>query len=323
MPEKATLAQLEMAQAVVYDYLKPTPEICWPLLSQRCGCEVWVKHENHTSIGAFKVRGGLNYLNDLCKNNTPVSGIISATRGNHGQSLAFACAQKGIPLTIIVPIGNNPEKNQSMKALGAELLVFGQDFQEARERAEVIAADKGLHLIGAFHPLLMRGVGTYAMEFFSQVSDLDKVYVPIGQGSGICGTISARDALGLTTKIVGVVAENAACYALSFEQKTSVSTETADTIADGLACRIPDQAALEIILQGADNVVTVSDQEIRCAMKYYYTDTHNVAEGAAAAPLAALLKEREQLSGKAGKKVGLVHSGGNADTKLLISVLED
>ena len=323
MPEKATLAQLEMAQAVVYDHLKPTPEICWPLLSQRCGCEVWVKHENHTPTGAFKVRGGLNYLNDLCNNNTPVSGIISATRGNHGQSLAFACAQKGVPLTIIVPNGNNPEKNQSMKALGAELLVYGEDFQEARERAEVIAADKGLHLIGAFHPLLMRGVGTYAMELFSQVSDLDKVYVPIGQGSGICGTISARDALGLTTKIVGVVAENAACYALSFEQKTSVSTETADTIADGLACRVPDQAALEIILQGADNVVTVSEQEILCAMKYYYTDTHNVAEGAAAAPLAALLKEREQLSGKAEKKVGLVHSGGNADTKLLISVLGD
>ena len=323
MPEKATLAQLEMAQAVVYDYLKPTPEICCPLLSQRCGCEVWVKHENHTPTGAFKVRGGLNYLNDLCNNNTPVSGIISATRGNHGQSLAFACAQKGVPLTIIVPNGNNPEKNQSMKALGAELLVYGEDFQEARERAEVIAADKELHLIGAFHPLLMRGVGTYAMELFSQVSDLDKVYVPIGQGSGICGTISARDALCLTTKIVGVVAENAACYSLSFEQKTSVSTETADTIADGLACRVPDQAALEIILQGADNVVTVSEQEILCAMKYYYTDTHNVAEGAAAAPLAALLKEREQLSGKDGKKVGLVHSGGNADTKLLISVLED
>ena len=183
MPEKATLAQLEMAQAVVYDYLKPTPEICWPLLSQRCGCEVWVKHENHSYTGAFKVRGGLNYLNDLCKNNTPVSGIISATRGNHGQSLAFACAQKGIPLTIIVPNGNNPEKNHSMKAFGAELLVYGEDFQEARERAEVIAADKELHLIGAFHPLLMRGVGTYAMEFFSQVSDLDKVYVPVGQGS--------------------------------------------------------------------------------------------------------------------------------------------
>ena len=210
-----------------------------------------------------------------------------------------------------------------MRALGAELLVYGEDFQDAREHAECIATDRELHLIGAFHPLLMRGVGTYAMEFFSHVSDLDMVYVPIGQGSGICGTISARDALGLTTKIVGVVAENAACYALSFEQKTSVSTETADTIADGIACRVPDQAALEIILQGADNVVTVSEQEIRSAMKYYYTDTHNVAEGAAAAPLAALLKEREQLSGKAEKKVGLVHSGGNADTKLLISVLGD
>ena len=321
MAELATLAQLQSAQEVVYAHLKPTPEICWPLLSERCGCEVWVKHENHTPIGAFKVRGGLTYLDDFSPADSDARGIISATRGNHGQSLAFACSRKDVPLTIIVPIGNNPEKNEAMRALGAELVVYGKDFQEAREQAEIIAREKDFHMIGPFHPLLMRGVGTYALEFLSQIIDLDTVYVPIGQGSGICGMISAREALGLETKIVGVVAENAACYALSFEQKKSISTNSADTIADGLACRIPDEAALEIILAGADDIVTVSENEIRRAMKYYYIDTHNVAEGAAAAPLAALLKEQEHPVNNIGEKIGLVHSGGNTDMELLKSVL--
>ncbi len=315
---KATLEELEAAQEIVGRHMKRTPELHWPLLSQRAGCEVWVKHENHTPIGAFKVRGGLVYLEDFAKRRNGAPGIISATRGNHGQSLAYACGRAGVPLTILVPHGNNPEKNAAMKAMGAEIIEHGSDFQEAREHSETLAGERGLHMIGPFHPLLMRGVGTYSLEFLRACADLEAVYVPIGMGSGICGMISARDALGLSTRIVGVVAENAPSYALSFDQKRPVSTNSADTIADGLACRVPDETALGIIQAGAERVVSVSEDEIRAAMKIYFTDTHNLAEGAAAAPLAALLKEKD---GMAGKKVGLVHSGGNVDAELLKSVL--
>jgi len=308
--EKATLDELKSAQEIVYRHLKPTPEITWPLLSARCGVEVWVKHENHTPIGAFKVRGGLTYLDYLSREQPDVKGIISATRGNHGQSLAFAAARYGISATILVPFGNNPEKNNAMRALGADLIEHGEDFQEAREHAEVLGQEKKLHMIGPFHPRLLQGVGTYALEFLTACPKLDVVYVPIGQGSGICGMISARDALGLNTKIVGVVAENAASYALSFDQKKAVSTNSADTMADGLACRIPDENALAIILAGAEDVISVSEDEIMAAMRYYFVDTHNLAEGAAAAPLAGLLKEKDQ---RAGNKIGLVLSGGNVD----------
>ncbi len=316
--DTASLSELEAAQETVYRYMKPTPELHWPLLSERAGCEVWVKHENHTPIGAFKVRGGLVYLDDFAKRNDGARGIVSATRGNHGQSLAYACGHAGVPLTILVPHGNNPEKNDAMRALGADLVEYGSDFQEAREHAGRLAGERDLHMIGPFHPLLMRGVGTYSLEFLRARDDLETIYVPIGMGSGICGMISARDALGLKSKIVGVVAENAPSYALSFGQEKPVSTNSADTIADGLACRVPDGTALGIILAGAERVVTVSEDEIRAAMKIYFTDTHNLAEGAAAAPLAALLKEKE---GMAGRKVGLVHSGGNVDADLLKSVL--
>ena len=315
---KATLEELEAAQEIVCRHMKPTPELHWPLLSERAGCEVWVKHENHTPIGAFKVRGGLVYLEDFAKRRNGAPGVISATRGNHGQSLAYACGRAGVPLTILVPHGNNPEKNAAMKALGAEIIEHGSDFQEAREYSETLAGERGLHMIGPFHPLLMRGVGTYSLEFLRACADLEAVYVPIGMGSGICGMISARDALGLSTRIVGVVAENAPSYALSFDQERPVSTNSAETIADGLACRVPDETALGIILAGAERVVSVSEDEIRAAMKIYFTDTHNLAEGAAAAPLAALLKEKD---GMARKKVGLVHSGGNVDAELLKSVL--
>ncbi len=311
---KATLEELEAAQEIVRRHMKPTPELHWPLLSERAGCEVWVKHENHTPIGAFKVRGGLVYLEDFAKRRNGAPGIISATRGNHGQSLAYACGRAGVPLTILIPHGNNPEKNAAMKALGAEIIEHGSDFQEAREYSETLAGELGLRMIGPFHPLLMRGVGTYSLEFLRACADLEAVYVPIGMGSGICGMISARDALGLSTRIVGVVAENAPSYALSFDQERPVSTNSADTIADGLACRVPDETALGIILAGAERVVSVSEDEIRAAMKIYFTDTHNLAEGAAAAPL----KEKD---GMAGKKVGLVHSGGNVDAELLKSVL--
>ena len=316
--EKVSLDELKAAQDIVYRHLKPTPEISWPLLSERAGCEVWVKHENHTPIGAFKVRGGLNYMDRLSREQPEVKGIISATRGNHGQSLAFAASRYGIAATILVPFGNNPEKNDAMRALGAELIEHGEDFQEAREYAEVLGAEKKLHMIGPFHPWLLQGVGTYALEFFTACSDLDVAYVPIGMGSGICGMISARDALVIDTKIIGVVAEDAAAYALSFEQKKAISTNTADTVADGLACRVPDENALAIIMDGADDVVKVSEDEIKAAMRYYFLDTHNLTEGAAAAPLAALMKQKNL---RQGKKVGLVNSGGNVDADTFKDVM--
>lgn len=315
---KATLEELEAAQEIVYRHMKPTPELHWPLLSERAGCEVWVKHENHTPIGAFKVRGGLVFLEDFAKRRNGAPGIVSATRGNHGQSLAYACGRAGVPLTILIPYGNNPEKNAAMRALGAEIIEHGSDFQEAREYSETLAGERGLHMIGPFHPLLMRGVGTYSLEFLRACADLDTVYVSIGMGSGICGMISARDALGLKTRIVGVVAENAPAYALSFEKKDAISTNSADTIADGLACRVPDPAALEIILAGADRVVQVSETEIRDAIRAYFVDTHNVAEGASAAALAGLLKEKAALR---GRKAGVIHSGGNIDAALLAGIL--
>ena len=315
----ATKSELEAASAVVYAHMRPTAHISWPLLSRRTGAEVWVKHENQTPIGAFKIRGGLVYMDALRRERPDVPGVISATRGNHGQSIALAAALKGLAATIVVPHGNNPEKNAAMRAFGAELVEHGHDFQAAREYADGRASDDGLHMIPPFHSWLMTGVGTYALEFLAAVPDLDAVYVPIGQGSGICGLISARDALGLTTEIVGVVAENAACYALSFERRAPVSTNSADTLADGMACRVPDEEALDIILAGAARVLTVSEDEILEAIGHYFTDTHNLAEGAGAAPLAALLDEREQM---AGRKVGLILSGANADTALFRRVLE-
>ncbi len=315
-----TLEDLETAAEIVHRHFAPTPDIAWPLLSKRCGAEVWVKHENHTPIGAFKIRGGLVYMDRLKRDQPDVAGIITATRGNHGQSVALAARLNNLPATILVPFGNNPEKNAAMRALGAELIEYGEDFQEAYEQCEGLADEKGLHMIRAFHPSLMQGVGTYALEFLSRHSDLEAVYVPIGQGSGICGLISARDALGLATKIIGVVAENAACYALSFEQKKAVATNSADTLADGMACRVPDDGALSIILAGAERIVSVSEDEIAAAMRHYFTDTHNLAEGAGAAPLAGLLQEKERM---AGQKLGLILSGGNVDRALFSRILND
>ena len=318
-PAAPSLVDLESAAAVVYRHILPTPQIRWPLLCRRAGCDVWVKHENHTPVGAFKVRGGLVYLDGLRREQPDVAGVISATRGNHGQSIAFAAGKTGLKAVIIVPHGNNPEKNAAMAALGAELIEYGADFQEAYEHTGTVAAERGLHMIRAFHPWLVRGVATYGLEFLRAVPDLDTVYVPIGQGSGICGLIAARDALGLETRIVGVVSANAAAYALSFEAGRPVSTNSADTLADGVACRVPDPAALAIILAGAARIVTVTDDEILAAMEYFFTDTHNLAEGAGAAPLAALLAEKDRM---AGKRVGLILSGGNADKALFREVLE-
>ena len=304
------LAAYEAAAEVVHAAMPPTPQFAWPLLAARTGCRVYVKHENHTPTGAFKVRGGLVYCSHLPKD---TAGLISATRGNHGQSLAFAGRRLGLAVTILVPHGNSTEKNAAMKALGADLVEHGRDYQEAKEEAYRRAGERGLTIVPPFHRDLVLGVGTYALELFRAVPDLDTVYVPIGMGSGICGVIDVRDALGLTTRVVGVQAEKAPSYALSFAAGRVVSTQTADTIADGMATRIPDAEALEMIRGGASRIVTVSDDEIAAAMRAYYTDTHNLAEGAGAAPLAALLKERDAML---DKKVGLVLSGGNVDLEL-------
>jgi threonine dehydratase len=315
-----TLAEIEDAADLVHRTVPPTPLHRWPLLAERCGAEIWVKHENHTPVGAFKLRGGLTYFDRLRRASPELKGVISATRGNHGQSVGLAAKRNGFAATIVVPFGNSREKNAAMRAQGVELIEHGHDFQAAAEHATVLAAERSLHRVPSFHPWLVQGVASYGLELFRANPDLDLVYVPIGLGSGICGTIAARDALGLATRIVGVVAENAPCYALSVAAGRAVSTNSADTLADGMACRVPDAGALEIIRAGAERIVTVSEAAIRAAMRHYFTDTHNVAEGAGAAPLAAALQEREAVR---GKRVGLVLSGGNVDRPLFADVLAE
>jgi threonine dehydratase len=313
-----SLEELERAADLVHAAMAATPQYRWPLLCERTGCEVWVKHENHTPIGSFKVRGGIAYMAALQHAEPEVAGVLAATRGNFGQSVAFAARRAGLAAVVVVPHGNSAEKNAAMRAFGAELVVHGHDFQAAYEQARELAAQRGLHMMMSYHPGLVAGVASYGLELFRAVPDLDTVYVPIGLGSGICGTIAARDALGRAAKVVGVVSENAPSYALSFAARRPVPTETAETMADGVACRVPDEAALEVIWRGAERVVTVSEDEIMAAMRHYFTDTHNVAEGAGAAPLAALLKERQAM---AGRKVGLVLSGGNIDRSVYARVL--
>ena len=305
--------EIEAAAELVYGAFPATPERVWPLLAERAGAEVWVKHENHTPIGAFKIRGGLAYMAQ-CE----AAGMVTATRGNHGQSVAYAARQAGKRVTVVVPEGNSREKNAAMRAFGADLVVHGNDFQDAFEHARALAEGEGLHFLPSFHPALVAGVATYSYELLSTAPHLDTIYVPIGLGSGICGAIAAREALGLKTEIVGVVARKAPCYALSFEAGRAVSTNSADTMADGMACRTPDEAALAIVLEHAARIVTVDDGEIEAAMRHYFTDTHNVIEGAGAAPLAALLKEGDRMVGKA---VGLVASGGNIDIEVYRRVL--
>jgi threonine dehydratase len=307
------LTELERAHAIVGQAVPATPARGWPLLAGRLGTEVVVKHENHTPIGAFKVRGGLVYLDRLKRERPKTSGIISATRGNHGQSLAFAASRHGVPAVIYVPRGNSVEKNRAMKAFGAELVEYGEDFQAAREEAERRAQFAGLHMVPSFHPDLVLGVATYALELFRSSPDLDILYVPIGQGSGICGCIMARDLLGLKTEIVGVQSTEAPSYALSVAAGKIVTTETANTLADGMATRIPDADAFALIRKGASRIVQVTDDEVATAIRAYWTDTHNLAEGAGAAALAAALQEKSRLK---GKRVGLVLSGGNIDFDL-------
>jgi threonine dehydratase len=308
-----SLTELERAHEIVRAGVPPTAAHAWPLLAVRLGTEVIVKHENHTPAGAFKVRGGLTYMERLKRERPQASGIISATTGNHGQSLAFAAARYGLPATIYVPHGNSIEKNRAMKAFGANLIEYGSDFQEAREEAVRHAERDGLHMVPSFHRDLVRGVSTYALELFRAAPDIDVLYVPIGQGSGICGCITARDLLGLKTEIVGVQSTEAPSYALSFKAGKVVSTNSSNTRADGIATRVPDVEALEIICKGASRIVEVTDDEIGSAIRAYWTDTHNLAEGAGAAALAAATQEKAKL---AGRRVGLILSGGNIDFEL-------
>jgi threonine dehydratase len=307
------LGQLQRAQGIVGAAMPPTPAYAWPLLSERLGATVIVKHENHTPIGAFKVRGGLVYVDRLKRERPRTAGLISATRGNHGQSLAFAAQRYGVPVTIYVPSGNSSEKNRAMRAFGANLVEHGADFQAAREEAERHASRDGLEFVPSFHPDLVTGVATYALELLRQTPDLDVLYVPIGQGSGICGCILTRDLLGLATEIVGVQSTEAPSYALSFAAGTVVRTNSSDTLADGLATRVPDPDALAIIRRGASRIAQVTDDEVAAAIRAYWTDTHNLAEGAGAAALAAALQDKAKLR---GKRVGLILSGGNIDFDL-------
>ncbi|MGD0943378.1 MAG: threonine dehydratase [Acidimicrobiales bacterium] len=309
---------LAWATDVVGRWVLPTPQFVWPLLAQSLGTEVWVKHENHTPTGAFKVRGGLVYAERLRSRRPEVKGIVSATRGNHGQSLAFAGRATGIRVTIVVPNGNSPDKNAAMRGFGAELVVHGHDFQSAREYASVLGAERGLETVPSYHPDLVLGVATYANELFGAAGELDAVYVPVGMGSGISGLIGVRDLLGLRTEVIGVVAEEAPATARSVAAGRVVTTESANTFVDGVACRVPDPDAIAVICAGAARVLTVGEDEAAEAMRVLFAATHNVAEPAGALALAGLLQER---SWAAGKRVAVIQSGGNADADLLVQVL--
>ena len=313
-----TAADLEAAQRIVYAAMPPTPQYVWPLLAAQAGCEVWVKHENHTPTGAFKVRGGLVHLK-MRKGRGQSNGVITATRGNHGQSIPFAASRVGIAVTVVVPFGNSPEKNAAMRAWGAELIEEGHDFDAAREAAARIATERGLDFIASFSPELVLGVSTYAHELFGAAGELDAVYVPVGMGSGICGVIAARDMLGRKTKVIGVVAAAANAYALSFAAGKPVATNSAITFADGMAVRIANADAFAIIRQGAERIVQVTDGEIAAAVRCYFSLAHTIAEGAGAAALAALLQEKERM---AGKRVGVILSGGNIDMPKFAAILK-
>lgn len=316
LPSSESLAR---AAAVIGCAMRPTPQYTWPLLNRRVGAEVWVKHENHSPVGAFKIRGGLVYMDWLRQTHPEVDAVIAATRGNHGQAVGFAASRYGLKAIVIVPFGNSVEKNRAMRALGVELMEHGQDFQAASEFADHLARDRGLHRVPSFHPLLVHGTGTFSLELFRSAPEFDTVYVAIGLGSAICGMMAARSALGLNARIVGVVAAASPSYARSFREKKPVSCAAETQLADGLACRVPDPEALQLILNGVERIVEVTEQEIADAMVALYEDTHNVAEGAGAAALAGLMQEREIMS---GKRVGVLLSGANVDREVFARVLK-
>jgi threonine dehydratase len=317
-PALPTLAELEAAAALVHEVMPPTPQFRWPLLEERCGCELWVKHENHTPAGAFKVRGGIVYFDALARATPRVPGVVTATRGNHGQSVGMAARRHGIPAAIVVPHGNSREKNAAMRALGVELVEAGHDFQAASDAAEVIARERGWHRMPSFHAALVAGVGSYALELLRAAPALEIVYVPIGLGSGLCGVLAARQALGLRCEVVGVVSTGAPAYALSLAGGELVSHAVTTVLADGMACRTPNAEALAMMRGRVDRIVQVSDDEVAAAMRALFTDTHNVAEGGGAAALAALLQERDRVS---GRRAAIVLSGGNVDAEVFARVL--
>jgi threonine dehydratase len=312
------MSELQSAAQLVYRVMPPTPLYAWPKLKQRAGCSVRVKHENHTPTGAFKVRGGIVYLDRLCRAQPYIRGVISATRGNHGQSIAFAAGRAGVSATIYVPSGNSPDQNSAIAACGARVVEFGKDFDESKHEAFRVAASEGLHFIPSFHRDLVAGVASYALELFTAASDLDAVYVGMGMGSGLCGLIAVRDLLGLKTEIVGVGAIKAPANALSFAARKALPSPSSNTFADGLATREPNAQAIAEICRGVSRWVEVSEDAIADAMRIYFDDTHQVAEGAGAAPLAALLQDRQRM---AGKNVAVVLSGGNIERARFLQVL--
>lgn len=318
MPPLPTLAEIEAAKALIRPHIHETPAYRWPLLEAGLGCELWLKHENHTPVGAFKIRGGLVYMDELKRAEPGVRGVIAATTGNHGQSIAFAARLNDLRAVIVVPHGNNPEKNAAMRSLGAELIEHGREFQEALEFSRELAAKEGLHAVPSFHPWLVRGVATYALELFRARGELDAVYVPIGLGSGFCGIASAREALGLKTKIIGVVSEHAPAYALSFQQGRFVEQSSTTRVAEGVACKTPNKDALEHVFRHAHEIVTVNDDEAVAAMREIIQGTHNVAEGAGALAYAALKKQSDRWQ---GKRVACILTGGNASMGMLSAAL--
>ena len=321
-----SLAQIREAQQIVYRSMPPTPQYSWPLINQRLsspgqpGVEAWIKHENHTPVGAFKLRGALVYLEWLKRTQPNLQGVVAATRGNFGQGVGFAARLFGLKAIIVVPHGNSREQNRAMLAQGVELIEHGHDFQESLEHARTLAAQRGYAFVESFHERLVMGTATYALEFIEGVPPLDIVYVPIGLGSSMSGVAAARNALDLTTEIVGVVSSLSPSYALSFRAYQIVEAPSLTAIADGLACRKPNALALEAIWENVSRIVEVSDAEIAFAMCAYFQDTHNLAEGAGAATLAAALQEKETLP---GKRIGLILSGGNVDRTLYQTVLAE
>jgi len=314
------LNEIESAKTLIRPHIRETPTYRWPLLEAGLGCELWLKHENHTPVGAFKIRGGLVYMDELKKTQPDVRGVIAATTGNHGQSIAFAARQSGLRAVIVVPHGNNPEKNEAMRSLGAELVEHGAEFQEALEFSRELAAKEGLHAVPSFHPWLVRGVATYALELFHSVpGPLDAVLVPIGLGSGFCGIAAAREALGLTTKIIGVVSEHAPAYALSFQSGRLVEQSSTTRVAEGVACKTPNADALKLVQQHAHEIVTVNDDEALAAMRQIMQATHNIAEGSGALAFAALKKQRAAWQ---GKRVACVLTGGNASMQMISRALQ-
>ena len=317
MVEFVTDSDLKYAKKIVYSSMQPTMQHVWPGLVEELGCEVWVKHENHTPLGAFKIRGGLVYMQKYISSGR-TEGVVTASTGNHGQSIPYAAGLLGVKSVVVVPKNNSLEKNSAMRSLGAELIETGYDFDSTKIEAEKIAKDRNLHMVPSFHKYLVQGVSTYGLEFFEAAGELDAVYVPIGLGSGICGVMAIRDLLGLKTKIIGVVSKKANAYALSFKSQQNIETSSARTFAEGIAIRTPNENALKAIFAGVDHIVEVSDELIADSIRILFSRTHNVAEGAGAASLAGLMAERSKMK---NKRVGVILCGGNIDAQKFAMIL--